>query len=259
MFVFTMIRRRWWIAFLLLLSGCVDGEITTKFLKDGSGTVVLKFAPLESSEGTMTSVSDCVEMLDNDANTWDKISISEAGSLGNPNSKAACVYTYQFDELTEVKYLYDKIGLLDIEKLYLDEDNFYLTASIADCTPSASDSEGSIFLSLELPGQITSNNADKVIGNRLTWDLDSIGCSQVVAESKLQLAEPKSAVEDEPIKPTPTSDISIENPPSIAPVEADQPKKEGVVNSVVIWTTIGASVATIIATVIAFSESRKRP
>lgn len=248
-----------WILILLFLSSCVEAEILHSFRSDGSGTVEIKVAPSDATDDSPDSYEDCVEAFtEENPNLWDEIGFLEAGTPGNPNSNDTCVLGKRFDSLGEAEDFYTDSDLLDIQSLYIDNRFFYFKAYDSDCVSEPSEDEtGTLLFTLELPGRITSHNADKVIGKQLTWDLLRIGCSSILAESVLEVPITRPPEEaPTPLPSTTSAGTQQDNSsPVSVPVETSSEEEE---NQILLWTTIGASVATIIGTVIAYTESRKK-
>lgn len=267
------IRKSWcqWMILLFLLTGCLDIDIATKFEEDGSGTFSIKAAPVETDNEyvNMDDIDGCIESIAELPVEWSDISYREAGSLDNPNSNGTCVYTYQFSDLGEAEKVYKSVGM-EIQDLYIDERTFFFKISNRDCKESGFDdpSDGSIDLSVELPGRVNSHNADRFVGEKLTWKLLRPDCFDAIAESKLSFVEDGPVEEQRPSETLPnleTTQPNLAHVPESSPVTEENEtssfdefgKDEGPLNAVVIWTTIGASVATMIGTLIAYTESKR--
>lgn len=236
-------------------------DIITKIEPDESGVLVLKIGPVDPDDPyvELNNLEEC-SSIDVPVQ-WSDITFKPAGSPGNPNKNRACIFTARFNDLVELDYVYSNI-FSQAQNLYIDDDIFHFKLSDLTCEDSTSleKNDASLDVTVELPGRIRSHNADKQIGRQLTWNIPKIDCFEAIAQSELTpIVEPvpETLEDDVAIEPIPVETEIVE--PAPAP---NEPKKESAaIDSVNLWTTIGASVATILGTAIAFAaytDSKKK-
>jgi hypothetical protein len=235
-------KKAWliWALFSILLTSCeeIHGYIT--FEKNGSGVLSLKVVYPEGSN--VKSVEKCREYLPN--GQWDDVSYEGSSSVSNPSSGDQCTFTYSFNDLGQVDKQYRALGI-KLDRLSIDDNQFTYQAvdktCVKDFDPKVTKS---VTWSVKPPGTVTSHNADKVIGDTLTWNMLGFDCYDISAVSSLT-------------KPT---DQATDDKGSAASSKSPDDKTESqpLDESVVTWTTVGASIATMIATAIAYKEFKKK-
>jgi hypothetical protein len=96
-----------------------------------------------------------------------------------------CVAVEPFENLDELRTLYQEMGFVQIRELTLREG---LVVYDLEVEPQGSDeamTAGEMTWVLELPGKVGSHNAESVEGKRLTWTLESGTVTEVQASSDL--------------------------------------------------------------------------
>lgn len=226
-------KKAWliWVLFLTLLTGCeeIHGSIT--FEKNGSGVLSLTIVYPEGS--SVKSVEKCREY--SPSGQWDNVLYEGSSSVNNPSGRDQCIFTNSFNDLDEVDKQYKALGI-KLDKLSIDDNNFTYQAvnktCVQDFDPKVTKS---VTWSVKPPGTISSHNAEKVIGDRLTWSLSGGDCYDISVVSTL----------------TQSAESSKSSP-------SEKPENQPLDTTITTWTTIGASIATIIATAIAYKEYKKK-
>lgn len=246
-------KKAWliWLLLLALLTSCeeVHGHFT--FERNGSGVLSLKVMYPKGSK--VKDIKGCREYLNQIQ--WNDISYEGLSSMNNPSGGDQCTYIYSFNDLDEVEKLHKALGL-NLEILSID-DNYFTYKSVDKACVKDFDPKytKSVTWSVKPPGNISSHNAEKVIGEKLTWNLSGLDCYNVSVVSSLTQPTDKATATKDSVatdkspngETTPSKSSSGEKTES-QPLDA----------SIVTWTTIGASIATIIATAIAYKESKKK-
>lgn len=186
---------------------------------------------------------------------WHNVSHEGSSALNNLSGRDQCTYTYSFNDLDQVDKLYKALGF-KLDRLSID-DNYFTYKSVdktcaKDFDPNVTKSAT---WSVKPPGTISSHNAEKVIGDKLTWNLSGSDCHNISVVSALtqptdKATENKDSAETDKL----TDDKTIPNKSSPSEKTEIQPLDA----SIVTWTTVGASIATIVATAIAYKESKKK-
>jgi len=227
-------KKAWlvWLALLVLLTSCVEeihGYFT--FEKNGSGVLNLEVVYPESSG--VKDIEGCSKNLTQIQ--WDSILYEGLSSINNPSGMDQCRYIYSFNNLYEVEKLHKALGL-KLEKLSIDDNYFIYKAFNRTCDNDVGQLAKSVTLSIKPPGNVSSHNAEKVIGNKLTWNLSGgVDCYDISVVSALtQPTEPSKSLQSEK-----TGDLPLDS-------------------TITTWTTIGASLATIIGTAIAYKQYKKK-
>ena len=270
-----------WMVLPIFLTSCEEIHGTIAFKKNGSGTVNLEIIYAENLK--VKNVDSCREYMSNIK--WNDIAYNSESSLNNPSGSDQCIYTYYFNDLIEVEKLHKGLNL-NLQKLSISNNYFVYEANNQACVKDLDpDAFKSVTWSVESPGNISSHNAEKIIGNKLTWNISGFDCYTILVKSVLRQSEEVKGKADsvvtsdlpehkdrvtpstspssdklnqpEDVKADTDSVVTSDLPedkdrvtPSTLP-SSDKAKKE-TLDSVVLWTTISASIATIIGTVIAY-------
>lgn len=239
--------------FSLLLVGCDELHFFTTFEEDGSGFIDLEVVNYPDGEfSDYESIEDCSADFDELGVQPDNIAYeSYASSAIGQQNGARCIYTFEFDDLEEAARLHTAFEL-NLDQLYFHNDAFTYQASSDDCDGSA-DSDDNATWNLRLPGEINSHNADKVIGDQLTWNVSS-DCYDIFAESTL--VQPSALVQPEQESRVNDSPISEEAPSEDESANEGSPAQEGSLDSAV-WIMLGASMPILIGGIVAYVNSRK--
>ena len=233
-------RKFWlmWAVLLTLLTGCVEefhGEVS--FEKNGSGVLSLKV--MHSKDSKAKNIESCRQYFT--GIKWKDISYKDLSSINNLAGDQ-CTYIYSFNDLDEVESVHKTLGF-KLGRLTIDENNFTYKAANKTCTDDFDPKVvKSATWSVRPPGTISSHNAEKIIGDKLTWTLSGSDCYNISAMSTL--TQPPEKV--------------TENPTLSKVSPSEKTESQPFDTSIVTWTTVGASLATIIATAIAYKESKKK-
>lgn len=233
--------------FSLLLIGCDENHLFSTFEEDGSGFIKLEVVNYPDGEfSDYESIEDCSVDFNELIGTQpdDVAYVSQSSALGQQKGDR-CIYTFEFDNLEEAERLHAAFNL-ELDQLYFRNDTFTYQASSDDCEGNE-DSDDADTWNLKLPGEVSSHNADKIIGQQLTWNLTS-NCYDIYAESTLAQPESESAVTESQINDDEPSGDESDNEGSLA----EQPSE----NSAVMWAIIGAMIPTLIG-IIAYLKSSK--
>jgi hypothetical protein len=159
-------------------------------------------------------------------------------SINNPSGGDQCTYVYSFNSLDEVEKLH-KVLNVKLDRLSIDDNSFIYKSHDKACANNLGDyTPKSITWSIKTPGGETIHNATKIIGDKLTWNIPGLDCYNISVESTIAKKVPE-------VKLSPTSEKNDNQP----------------IDSISSLTTTGASVATIIATIVAYFayiESKKK-
>lgn len=244
-----------WSVLLMLLTSCFDeGHGYFTFKKNGSGVLNLEVLFPESSE--VKDIKDCREALS--SIDWNNISYEGSSSINNPSGGDQCRYIYSYNDLDEAEKLHKALLGFKLERLSIDDNYFTYKALDKTCVDDfVRKHTKSVTWSIKPPGNIRSHNAEKVIGDKLTWNLSGFDCYDISVVSALtQPADETTANKDLVVTEPKNKDSVVTEPNTSSPSEKTE--SEPVDATIVTWTTIGASIATIIATAIAYKESRKK-
>jgi len=249
-------KKTWaiWAVFLILLTGCKEIHGVISFKKNGSGILSLKIVYPESLE--IKDVEGCRKSLS--SIEWNNVSYEGFHSMNNPSGGDQCTYTYSFNDLDEVEKLHEVLGL-KLNKLSINNDEFKYESTDNTCADDFDPNlTKSATWSVKPPGDISSHNADKVIGNKLTWNISGFDCYSISVASVV--ASPLERVPEIPVTQLPDNTASTDQSPNDVISSTNSPnernEKQSLDQSVALWTAVGASVATIIATVIAYVTYR---
>ncbi len=197
-----MPRRFWHLGLLaglgLLLAACTN-DIRTTVNADGSGEARLEFAfsqdefetmqqVLEEQEGTR--VDDPEEMC---ATFIDMTGLAGDLEVQQRGGSNLCTVTVEFDDLDELKRLYDAMGVVT-DELAIDEDAGRFVYAIQLDMAGASDEPLQDFdqtyrWHITTPGRVVDSNAQRQSGQTLTWDLALEDGMKLEAESTLAAAQ----------------------------------------------------------------------
>lgn len=230
-----------WSVLLMLLTSCYEGHGYFTFEKNGSGVLNLEIVFPESLKAE--DIEGCREAFT--SIKWDNISYEDGSSINNSSGGDQCRYIYSFNDLDEVARLHKALNL-KLERLRINNNYFIYKALDKTCVDDFDPNyTKSVTWSIKPPGNIKSHNAEKVIGDKLTWNLSGSDCYDISVVSVLT----------QPAEET-TADSVVTEPNTSSPSEKTE--SQPLDATIVTWTTIGASIATIIATAIAYKESRKK-
>jgi len=243
-----------WSIFLILLTGCEEIHGVISFEKNGSGILSLKIVYPESSK---IDVETCRKSLT--SIEWTNVSHERIRSMNNPSGSDQCAYTYSFNDLDEVEKLYRGLGL-KLNRLTINTDEFTYKATDNTCVKDFDPNlTKSVTWSVKPPGNIRLHNADKVIGDKLTWNISGFDCYDRSVVSGI--VSPLERVPESQATQSPENKVSTDkslNDKAIPTTNLPSEKTENqpLDASVALWTTVGASVATMIATIVAYITYR---
>ncbi|WP_293154309.1 MULTISPECIES: hypothetical protein [unclassified Microcoleus] len=202
-----------WTVFLILLTGCEEIHGVISFKKNGSGTLSLRIVNSESpNESSQVNVETCRKLLTSIA--WDNVSHERIRSTNNSSGSDQCAYTYSFNDLDEVEKLYKGLGL-KLNRLTINNDEFTYKSTDKTCVNDFDlKFTKSVTWSIEPPGNIKLHNADKVIGDKLIWNISGSDCYDIsvvsgIASPLERLPEPSTTPEQATSR-VPASPISSE-------------------------------------------------
>jgi hypothetical protein len=234
-----------WAAFLIPLAGCKEINGTISFKENESGILKIEVVYPKDSKANIDTCSQYFKEI-----KWNNIIHDE----GNQ-----CIYIYYFSNFEDVGKIHKSLNI-NLYKLTKNKEHFTYKANNESCIKKQDESKYAIPItwSLKPPGNVVSHNADKIIGNTLTWNISTLDCYNVFVESDFsqpeeKLISKKSSVPTENLsdnKKTANTNTNIINYPGTR--DDEKPPD---------WTAISASIATIIATVIAYftyRESKKK-
>jgi hypothetical protein len=227
-------KKAWliWSLLLMLLTSCEEIHSYITFEKNGSGVFSLKIVYPQS--GKVKDVEACRQSFN--SIQWNNILYEGSSSINNPSGGDQCTYVYSFNDLEEVEKLH-KVLNIKLNQLKIDDNYFTYKAIDKTCANSFDPKvTKSVTWSIKLPGNISSHNAEKVIGDKLTWNLSGSDCYDISAVSALNQSG---------------SDKTISAP-------SEKTESLPLDGSILIWITIGASIVAIIAIAIAYKESQKK-
>lgn len=190
----------------VLTTGCMQASTTARIDADGSGTLSVDIA---LSEDLVASISELAGEEFSSDELVSEIQGDLPAALGDqvriePSSSGVGVeLQMDFDDIDELNLLLSDSGtgassdgapVTDVE-FEVDGDLVRFSAAVAPAESIAGDEFGlglfgelpepSITFSVELPGDISTSNADVVDGRRATWDLLTFDGGRVTAESSL--------------------------------------------------------------------------
>jgi hypothetical protein len=214
----------------MLLVGCKEVHGYFTFEKNGSGALSLKVLYPESSK--IKDIKGCREYFTQIS--WNDVLYEGSSSINNPSGGDQCTYNYSFNDLDEVEKLHQALSL-KLETVSINNDQFTYKALDKTCAndfdPKYTES---VTWSVKPPGNIVSHNADKVIGDKLTWNLSGSDCYDVYIISSLT---------------QPADKITALNKSS----PSEKTDNQSLDSSIGLWTIIGGFAATMITTVIAYT------
>jgi hypothetical protein len=243
-----------WATSLILLTGCEEIHGAISFKKNGSGILNLRIVHPEDSK---VDVETCRKLITDIE--WSNVSHEKVPGIVSPG-KDQCVYTYSFNDLDEVEKLYKRLGL-KLDRLIINSDEFTYKSTNNECVNDVNPTKSTKLAtwSVTPPGNIRLHNADKIIGDKLTWNISGLDCYDIsvvsgVAPSLERLPEPQKtqSPESKSLDDKPLNDKTV--PSTNSPSE--KPEKQSLDSTVALWTAVGASVATILATFIAYMTYR---
>lgn len=169
---------------------------------------------------------------------WHDYVYEGSPSINNPSGGDQCTYIYSFNSLDEVEKLH-KVLNVKLDRLSIDDNSFIYKSHDKTCANNLGEyTPKSITWSVKTPEGKTIHNATKIIGDKLTWNILGLDCYNVSIESTI------------------TKKLQDEKASSV-----DEKSDKQSIDSMSLWTTIGSSVATIIATIVAYLtyiESKKK-
>jgi len=241
-------KKAWliWSLFLMLLTGCEEFHVDTTFEKNGSGVLRLVVVYSESSK---MDVEQCrkVGREYGPKVQWHNVSHEGSSSVNNPSGRDQCTYTYSFNDLDEADNLHKALGF-KLDRLSIDNNYFTYKATNRACVNDFDPKVlKSVTWSVKPPKTISSYNAEKVIGDNLIWNLSGSDCYDISVVSALVQPADEATV---------NKDLLVTEPSKSSPGEKTENQPFDA--TIVTWTTVGASIATIIATAIAYKESKKK-
>lgn len=264
---FIIARRRFRFEFFLLLfllTGCFEEVyITSSFKENGSGTFVFESVGATSySEDSIEEISgieDCNFASSDDEQEsvlkWNSVNYFEPNTRNNPSSGGRCVYVYEFSSLEELAFVYEEVFEIRIRELSIDDSSFRHNIYQEQCESEPLIEK--VNFTMEFPGEKISHNADRILGNSLTWNVEGISCYEIIAQYKI----PETENSDNEVMSELDESAEILKQPSTT-TELDETdiatEESGVDSALLLWTTIGASIATIFATIFAFIELVKK-
>lgn len=221
--------------FSMLLTSCKEIHGTISFEKDSSGVLSLRIVYPESL--AIKNIKDCRKYLT--TIKWNDYLYEGLPSINNPSGGDQCTYSYSFNDLDEVEKLHRGLNL-KLDRLSIDDDRFIYKANDKTCINNPVDFETkSITWTVKPPGNKNTHNAAKIIGDKLTWNISGLDCYNLSVESLIN----NKSLDDKIVANTSTSSEKSEKQP---------------LDLIGVWTTIGASIATMIAAIIAYTESKKK-
>lgn len=170
----------------LLLSSCTI-QFNTTIEKDGSGSVAVEIGFSETDIEMLdefdggTPEDFCEDMEDEGADIPEgaTFEIEERGD------EIWCVFTTPFDDIDELKDIYEEMGMTVNELELVDGELIYDID--VDMSDAGTDDLGipgiDLLWVVTVPGSVGENNADSEDGKTLTWDLEDGGVINVNAES----------------------------------------------------------------------------
>lgn len=234
----------------VLITSCDEMHVLTSFNDNESGSFKLDILYDEdkSFDDMGSTPSTCLKSLEE---IWESSALSQnvIVSVENRKNRSWCVYSYQFQDLTELVAYYTSLNI-NIENLTTTANTFTYQIPPQACEPLSDETNqdpNDFTWSIKVPGEISEHNANKVIGNTLTWIGRSLECDGAFA--KANLSQPSEPVVTEELP----ENLVI---PQETAIESQVPEQP--LSMVVVLTTIGASIATIVATIIAYLELRKK-
>ncbi|QHT48462.1 DUF3153 domain-containing protein [Bacillus sp. SB49] len=191
-------KRKWWIApalvLILILSGCVQGNVGVKINKDGSGETSFRIGVDENASGRFADRTDGLVETAKAELTQRGYEVSDYTSGGYTGFEAS----KSFEDIQEMDVLpasgVVSDGAQDIPVDTTVEEGFFTRtyAIVADVDlgesvsiPGAARFIGDridLTFTLDLPVKPKSHNADDVDGNVLTWNLDALEENRIMVE-----------------------------------------------------------------------------
>jgi len=175
----------------LLLAGC-KVNFVTDINTDGTGTTGFEFgfseqeeAMLQAMQATTGTTPDLCSELTTELGSEPGASIEEE----KRGDETWCVVSMPFENLEELRSIYETQFDADIQRLEMTEDEkFYydISMDMTDADTSQITAMGVLLdmaWKLTLPGSIGTNNADEKSGSTLTWDMVPGQSHQFTAES----------------------------------------------------------------------------
>lgn len=247
-----------WAVSLILLAGCEEIHGAISFEKNGSGILSLKITYPETSK---MDVKGCRSFLTNVK--WNKVSYERIPSKYNIGGNDQCIYVYSFNDLDEVEELHKGLGV-KLDKFIINNDEFIYKSTDKKCVNNFAEATKVATWSVKPPGGIRLHNADKVVGDKLTWNISGLDCYDIsvmsgIASPLERLSEPQSTQSPENKLSTDKSLNDKALPSTNSPGEKSE--KQSLDALIALWTTVGASIATIVATLIAcvtYRDSKKK-
>jgi hypothetical protein len=184
-------KRTYWTALgiacaSILLAGC-QMNVITEINSSGAGTLTTEVgmtpdevAQLQSLGGE-TGGSACSSFSSGATGAADAPAFEEEMR----GEDTWCVAKESFENLDELRALYEEMGFVQIRELTLREGLLVYDLEVdAQGSGEATAPAGMTWI-LELPGKVGSQNANSVEGKRLTWTLESGTVSELQASSDL--------------------------------------------------------------------------
>ena len=151
---------------MLLLAGCHKMEATTTVQPNGSGEFRMEIGFSAEERANMEKQNNNPEDFCNFSNPPENVTVIEE----QRGDETWCVNITSFEDLDELRGLYQQRKGITINRLEITDDTFYYDI---DVDMSSEDSGFSVLTemtwSVVLPGAPISHNADHVDGNTLTW------------------------------------------------------------------------------------------
>jgi hypothetical protein len=166
-------------AFTLLLAACTM-QTVTEVKSDGSGTYTIEYGFTQDELDSLAQFGMTEDEMSDPCNMSDMMGSDMPSDITFTQEKRGeetwCTYTKSFKDLDELNaYFASDMEGMTVNRLEIADNTFYY-----DITPGdTGDTSGLDMLGiamkfnwvLKVPGTVGANNASKVDGNTLTWDL----------------------------------------------------------------------------------------
>ncbi|MGD1866196.1 MAG: hypothetical protein ACFB0D_16730 [Phormidesmis sp.] len=220
---------------LLLFVNPSTVEVSTVFEEEGNGSFTLELSQSPPSDEPSKDNSFCDVNL-GEGLEWRTVKYKELRSSEEETTTDRCTYEFDFNTLEDARKLYQS---LEIPLSELTINNNVFVYRISDQVCSNLTEEVNFRWFVETPGEIRAKswNFYEIGANHIAWDLTSRKCGEMFVDSRIATNEPSP------------------NQNQRQSSRSSKPSPFDLING---WTTIGASIATIVGTLLAIAEYRKR-
>lgn len=168
----------------MILAACTI-NVNTDIKKDGSGLWKTEFIFTPSDMDYLSSMGTTADQFCTD--TGGDMPAGASVNVEKHGEDTWCVMSIPFKSLEELKTFYTDGSGITINHLEILNGTLYYDLSV-DASSSGSDLGVGMFTmnwKVTVPGSVGENNATKVEGNTLTWQLDSTQITEVKAQSSV--------------------------------------------------------------------------